>query len=78
MKNWRRKTESKIELKNCPFCGENVTIKKGALGGTFFYCTNEQECGASMCFVSKQRNSSGTFEPENPIENFNRRAENVQ
>lgn len=72
------KIESKIELKNCPFCGGSVEVKKGALGGTFFYCENEKECGAAVSFIKNEKNSKGAFEQENPINNFNRRAENVQ
>lgn len=60
------------ELKNCPFCGSKIkhTQARGLLN--FFEC---QQCGAVVSFCGKKYKGSGIYEAEDPMKNWNCRAE---
>ncbi len=68
--------KAKIKIKPCPFCGMG-TIKMchGVSDVTFFLCQNK-ECSALVSFGGSKRVGNGAVEAENPLENWNRRADN--
>lgn len=66
---------SKIELKPCPFCGADITIRHGLDNITFFQCTN-QECRSLVSFGGSKEIKRGIVEAQDPVKNFNRRADN--
>lgn len=67
--------KSKIFLKPCPFGGAEVRTRKGINNITFFHCTDEK-CRALISFGGDKVIDRGTVEARNPIDNFNRRADN--
>ncbi len=64
----------RISLKPCPVCGTEVKVRHG-MGVTFFHCANK-ECMACVSFGGTKKTDFGTYEAENPVNNFNRRADN--
>lgn len=73
-RKWKKMTE---ELKPCPFCGGEVRARTGVGNIHFFECTYAR-CGAVISFRGTKRTSDGTYEAENPRENYNRRADNAK
>ncbi len=68
--------KAKIKVKPCPFCGtEAVKMYHGLNNVTFFLCTNK-ECSALVSFGGNKRVGNVAVEAENPLENWNRRADN--
>ncbi|MCX4357467.1 MAG: hypothetical protein OSJ43_14845 [Oscillospiraceae bacterium] len=67
--------KSRISLKPCPFCGASVSAFRGTGNVTFFLCSNE-ECRALVSFGGNKQVAPDAVEAENPINNFNRRADN--
>ncbi len=65
----------RISLKPCPFCGAEVKVRHGISNITFFQCPND-ECLACVSFGGTKKTDFGTYEAENPINNFNRRVDN--
>lgn len=67
--------KSRISLKPCPFCGASVSAYRGTRNVTFFLCSNK-ECWALVSFGGDKQVAPDAVEAENPIKNFNRRADN--
>ena len=63
------KTEK--ELKPCPFCGSVINFRIKTIH--FFECN---KCGAVVSFTGRKKVTFGITEAENPIKNWNRRADN--
>lgn len=61
------------ELKACPFCGKPIVKRIGLGGITYFECKNA-ECRAIVSFGGSKKLTPMTYEAENPVANFNRRA----
>lgn len=58
-----------VAVQRCPFCGSQVRVKIGLNRLHFFYCKNEEECGAIVSF----QGGPNRREAEDPEDNWNRR-----
>lgn len=67
---------NEIELLPCPFCGHEVTERKG-FGNIHFYECTYTRCGAVISFKGNKRTAGGAYEAEEPRENYNRRVGNA-
>ena len=62
---------AEIKLKPCPFCGSVINFRIKTIH--FFECN---KCGAVVSFTGRKKVTFGITEAENPIKNWNRRADN--
>ena len=69
--------KARVNIKGCPFCGNEITAFKGVGNVTVFKCLNDN-CGAVVSFNGSKSIGNGAAEAVNPLENWSRRAnENV-
>ena len=66
--------KAKINVKDCPFCGAKIIVRRGLCDVTFFVCGNMSECGAVVSFCGHHYVSENTTEAADPVAHWNRRA----